>query len=123
MPPGLETAPTFLAARPALALKGGPENAGISKIWGFHRCTGRLNATQPGVLAVSSLYIRGLVPPCKRSVAGRQHSSLFTWDAIREPLILCSYCGTQAAGGVLDLTFATLPTEGSVMRTSNLKLQ
>src|SRR5437762_9122674 len=44
----------------------------------FRRCTGRLNATQPGVLAVSPLYIRGLAPPCKGSVAPRQHSILFT---------------------------------------------
>src|SRR5207245_11695453 len=31
----------------------------------FRRCTGRLNATQPGVLAVSTSYIRGLGAACK----------------------------------------------------------
>jgi len=31
----------------------------------FLRRTGRLNATQPGILAVSTFYIRGLTVPCK----------------------------------------------------------
>jgi hypothetical protein len=35
----------------------------------FRRCTGRLNATQPGVLAVSTPYIRGLGAPCKGSIS------------------------------------------------------
>src|ERR1700682_4021496 len=43
----------------------------------FRRCTGRLNATQPGVLAVSPLYIRGVGLPCKGSVAAWQQSALF----------------------------------------------
>ena len=34
----------------------------------FRRCTGRLNAAQPGILAVSPSYIRGLAPPCKGSI-------------------------------------------------------
>ena len=34
----------------------------------IRRCTGRLNATQPGVLAFSPSYIRGLAPPCKGSI-------------------------------------------------------
>jgi len=38
--------------------------------WRFRRCTGRLNATQPGVLAVSTPYIRGLEAPCKGSAEG-----------------------------------------------------
>jgi hypothetical protein len=38
--------------------------------WRFRRCTGRLNATQPGVLAVSIPYIRGLGAPCKGSAEG-----------------------------------------------------
>jgi len=33
----------------------------------IRRCTGRLNATQPGVLAVSTSYIRGLATACKGS--------------------------------------------------------
>ncbi len=48
----------------------------------FRRCTGRLNATQPGVLAVSPPYIRGLGPACKGSVAARQHSHLFAAGAL-----------------------------------------
>jgi hypothetical protein len=50
--------PILPAARLALALKGGVENAGTSKIEKFHRCTGRLSATQPGLIAVSTPYIR-----------------------------------------------------------------
>src|ERR1039457_2132169 len=48
----------------------------------FRRCTGRLNTTQPGVLAVSPLYIRGLELACKGSVAAWQHSALFTEKAL-----------------------------------------
>src|ERR1700728_4738097 len=48
----------------------------------FLRCTGRLNATQPGVLAVSPLYIRALAALCKGSVAARQHSALFAVRAL-----------------------------------------
>jgi len=47
------------------------------KSWGT-TAAGRLNATQPGVIAVSNPYIRGLEVPCKGSVAGRQHLALFT---------------------------------------------
>src|SRR5580692_10443850 len=43
----------------------------------FRRCTGRLNATQPGVFTVSPFYIRGLTAACKGSVAALQHSTLF----------------------------------------------
>ena len=50
--------PILPAARLALALKGGTENAGTSKIEKLHRCTGRLSATQPGLIAVSTPYIR-----------------------------------------------------------------
>ena len=52
----------------------------------FRRCTGRLNATQPGVLAVSTSYIRGLPARCKgasRGVATRQHLSLFALGPLR----------------------------------------
>jgi hypothetical protein len=46
--------------RTALAW-GEAESAGRSvSMWSSHRWTGRLNATQPEVLAVSILYIRGL---------------------------------------------------------------
>src|SRR4030081_262309 len=48
----------------------------------LRRCTGRLNATQPGVLAVSPLYIRGIAAACKGSVAARQHSALFAVGAL-----------------------------------------
>jgi len=70
--------PSLLAGRAARAgSEGGPENAGISKIGRSHRCTGRLNATQPGVIVVSTPYIRGLRPRRKPSVAGWQQSPLF----------------------------------------------
>src|ERR1700749_955676 len=44
----------------------------------FRRCTGRLNVTQPGVLAVSPSYIRGLAAWCKGSVTPVQHFLLFS---------------------------------------------
>ena len=69
--------PFLPAARLALALKGGAENAGLSKIGRFHRCTGRLNATQPGEIAVSTPYIRGMGPLRKPSVAEAPQSPLF----------------------------------------------
>ena len=69
--------PTLLAGRAARAgSEGGTENAGIPKIKRFHR-SGRLNATQPGVIAVSTPYIRGLGALCKPSVARGQQSPLF----------------------------------------------
>ena len=78
-PLGLETA--LLISRALRWLWRDRKDAGVSKIWRFRRCTGRLNATQPGVLAVSPLYIRGLGLSCKGtykgSVAARQHSFLF----------------------------------------------
>jgi hypothetical protein len=79
--PGWE--PPLLAGRAARAgSEGGTENAGISKIKRFHRCTGKLNATQPGVIVVSTSYIRGLGPRRKPSVAGGQHSPLFkVWQS------------------------------------------
>src|ERR1700689_915236 len=48
----------------------------------FRRCTGRLNATHPGVLAVSPLYIRGFAAVCKGSGAARQPSVLFAFGAL-----------------------------------------
>ena len=48
----------------ALAVEGS-ERRWNPHIRRFLRCAGRLNATQPGVLAVSSLYIRGMRPACK----------------------------------------------------------
>jgi hypothetical protein len=80
-----------------LALRGGTENAGTPEILRFHRCTGQLNATQPGVLAVSTRYIRGLGAPCKGSVTDLQHSSLFTGSRLKESLILRFYCVKRAA--------------------------
>jgi len=71
--------PSLPAARCAGSGRGW-KNAGIfkSKAPALH---GRLNATQPGVIAVSILYIRGLVVPCKgreKGVAAEQHLLLFT---------------------------------------------
>src|SRR5580704_4543048 len=63
----------------------------------FRRCTGRLNATQPGVLAVSPLYIRGLGPPRKGSVASRQHTDLIGGEHVKLQLTLRFYCGKTAA--------------------------
>ena len=76
-PLGLETA-TPHQPRAALAVEG---SAGTLEpqvnVGRIRRCTGRLNATQPGVLAVSPLYIRGMAAACKGSVARLQHSILF----------------------------------------------
>jgi hypothetical protein len=70
--------PPLLAGRAARAgSEGGAENAGISKIRKFHRCTGKLNATQPGVIAISTPYIRGLGALRKPSVAEPPQSPLF----------------------------------------------
>src|SRR6266403_2508114 len=74
-PLGLETAAPC-QPRAALAVEGSERRWNLL-IRRFRRCTGRLNATQPGVLAVSPLYIRGMTAACKGSVAGRQHSALF----------------------------------------------
>ena len=75
------------------------KDAGTSDIRRFRRCTGRLNATQPGVLAVSPSYIRGLAGAGKGSVAARQHSALFARGALRSRLTLRFYCGKRAALG------------------------
>ena len=69
-PLGLETAAPC-QPRAALASEGS-ERRWNSQIREFRRCTGRLNATQPGVLAVSPLYIRGLGPGCKGSLLRRR---------------------------------------------------
>src|ERR1700704_6159178 len=69
--------PPFLVSRALRWLWRDRKDAGIPEIRRFRRCTGRLNATQPGVLAVSPLYIRGLGPGCKGSVAAGQHFALF----------------------------------------------
>ena len=44
------------------------ERRWILQLRRIRRCTGRLNATQPGVLAFSTSYIRGSGLPCKGSV-------------------------------------------------------
>src|ERR1700730_2900381 len=62
----------------------------------LRRCTGRLNATQPGVLAVSPIYIRRLAAARKGSVAARQHLALFG-EQFKLQLTLWSYCGKRAA--------------------------
>ena len=81
----------LFAGRAARAgLSEGTENAGISKTVRFHRCTGKLNATQPRVLAVSTSYIRGLGSPRKGSVVRAPQSSLFTGCHLKEPLTLYS---------------------------------
>jgi hypothetical protein len=75
-PLGLETA-TPCRPRAALAVEGIGKTLEFPKFGRFRRCTGRLNATQPGVLAVSPLYIRGLGANCKGSVAARQQQGIF----------------------------------------------
>ena len=75
-PLGLETA--LLISRALRWLWRDRKDAGIFGARRFRRCTGRLNETQPGVLAVSPLYIRGLAGLRKGSVAVLQHSTLFT---------------------------------------------
>jgi hypothetical protein len=63
-PLGLETAAPCIS-RALRWLWRDRKDAGIFKSGRFRRCTGRLNATQPGVLAVSPLYIRGMGLSCK----------------------------------------------------------
>ena len=79
-PLGLETV-TPCQPRAALAVERIGKTLEAPK-WKFRRCTGRLNATQPGVLAVSPLYIRGLTAPRKGSVAARQHPALIVKTAL-----------------------------------------
>src|SRR5579862_2811657 len=74
-PPGLKTAAPC-RPRAALAVEGSERRWNLPE-GRFRRCTGRLNATQPGVLTVSPLYIRGLTLACKGRVAARQHFALF----------------------------------------------
>ena len=63
----------------------------------FRRCTGRLNATQPGVLAVSPLYIRGLAA----CVQGKRRCAatlrLIRRNSLKLRLTLWFYCGKRAA--------------------------
>src|SRR3990170_9148892 len=83
-PLGLETALHF-QPRAAVACGGIGKTLESSGFREFRRCTGRLNATQPGVLAVSPSYIRGLGSRCKGSeggVAARQHRTLFVASAL-----------------------------------------
>src|SRR4030081_834826 len=75
-PLGLETAAPC-EPRAALAVEGSERRWNLRDLRRFRRCTGRLNVTQPGVLAFSPLYIRGMSLSCKGSVAARQHSALF----------------------------------------------
>jgi len=82
-PLGLETAPPC-QPRAALAVEGIGKTLEPLNFRRFRRCTGRLNATQPGVLAVSPLYIRGLTAPRKGSVAARQHLILFATGALSD---------------------------------------
>src|ERR1700761_3907688 len=80
-PLGLETA-TPCQPRAALAVEGSEGRWNLKRVQRFRRCTGRLNATQPGVLAVSPFYIRGLSARCKGGVASQQHSALFATGAL-----------------------------------------
>ena len=81
-PLGLETA-LRCQPRAALAYGGIGKTLEFSDVREFRRCTGRLNATQPGVIAVSPSYIRGLGAEGKEpvkageGVAARQHPALF----------------------------------------------
>src|SRR4030088_2872939 len=80
-PLGLETAAPC-EPRAALAVEGSERRRNLRDFRRFRRCTGRLNVTQPGVLAVSTLNIRGMGLSCKGSVAARQHSALFGESAL-----------------------------------------
>ena len=75
--------PPLLVSRAQRWLGRGRERRWKLRSGRFHRCTGRLNATQPGVLAVSIPYIRGLGSACKGSVAARQHSFVFAIRPLR----------------------------------------
>src|SRR6202043_4178808 len=94
-PLGLETAAPC-RPRAALAVEGSERRWNLL-YRRFRRCTGRLNATQPGVLAVSPLYIRGLGSACKGSVAARQQSAFIRRWNIKLRLTLWFYCGKRAA--------------------------
>ena len=70
--------PSICPPRAALAGKGSEIRRNL--LWerkGSNACTGRLNATQPGVLAVSTLYIRGLAGPCK---GARRHGNTIAYS-------------------------------------------
>src|ERR1700752_3656580 len=95
-PLGLETA-TPCQPRAALAVEGSEGRWNLKRVQRFRRCTGRLNATQPGVLAVSPFYIRGLRAPCKRRARepAFERRSAATLDpfhrfAFKVQLTLCS---------------------------------
>jgi hypothetical protein len=74
----------------------------------FRRCTGRLNATQPGVIAVSTPYIRGLDRSCKLGgpipavayPAGHPSDRKQYWNhgfaSAHSPEVLERYCGDVA---------------------------
>jgi hypothetical protein len=76
-PPGLE--PPLRVSRARRWPGRDREGRRFLRLRRFRRCTGRLNATQPGVLAVSTSYIRGLGAPCKGSArepaAGRRSTA------------------------------------------------
>src|ERR1700753_1221801 len=71
---------------------------------GFRRCTGRLNATQPGVLAVSPSYIRGMTARRKgrrREQEGKRACAA-TGPVVLEGFLKCRltvgfYCVNRAA--------------------------
>ena len=64
----------------------------------FRRCTGRLNATQPGVLTVSSFYIRGIGLGCKER-RGRATPRLIRLPKLKGRLTLWFYASKRLLGG------------------------
>src|SRR3979409_2150889 len=95
--------PPSLSAARCAGLWRDRKDAGISWIRRFRRCTGRLNATQPGVLAVSPCYIRGLGPARKGSVAMLQHFGLFRRRRVKRQLTLWFYAVRRLLGGTESL--------------------
>src|ERR1700738_2496368 len=93
-PLGLETAAPC-EPRAALAVEGSERRWNPRKFRRFRRCTGRLNATQPGVLAVSPLYIRGLAAACKgrtREPSPHGNTSPYLGNRFKQQLTLWFYC-------------------------------
>src|SRR3954471_12109006 len=76
-PPGLE--PPLRVSRARRWPGRDREGRRFLRLRRFRRCTGKLNATQPGVLAVSTSYIRGLGAGCKGSamepIPGRRRAA------------------------------------------------
>jgi hypothetical protein len=90
--------PLLSAARLALAGADRKTLASPDRIRRFRRCTGRLNATQPEILAISSPLHTWIGLPVQGSVSGRQHRCLIHSLYIKLPLTLWSYSGKRGRG-------------------------